>query len=127
MNGLTFDIAHLLAGGLVLVSFMMLYQDRLYSLLNMFALHSLVLTLSVAWQAYVQQAPHLYVTATIALVFKAIIIPVALHRMILQIGHSSRDRDRRWHWSHHVCGYGAGGTLHGGDVAGDAGSRSLGA
>jgi hydrogenase-4 component E len=29
MNGLSFDIAHLLAGGLVLVSFMMLYQDRL--------------------------------------------------------------------------------------------------
>jgi hydrogenase-4 component E len=86
MNGLTFDIAHLLAGGLVLVSFMMLYQDRLYSLLNMFALHSLVLTLSVAWQAYVQHAPHLYVTAAIALVFKATIIPIALHRMILRMG-----------------------------------------
>jgi hydrogenase-4 component E len=86
MDGLTFDIAHLLAGGLVLVSFMMLYQDRLYSLLNMFALHSLVLTLSVAWQAYGQQAPHLYVTAAIALVFKAIIIPVALHRMIRRLG-----------------------------------------
>lgn len=85
-GGLTFDIAHLLAGGLVLVSFMMLYQDRLYSLLNMFALHSLVLTLSVAWQAYVQHAPHLYVTAAIALVFKAIIIPVALHRMIRRLG-----------------------------------------
>jgi hydrogenase-4 component E len=85
-GGLTFDIAHLLAGGLVLVSFMMLYQDRLYSLLNMFALHSLVLTLSVAWQAYVQHAPHLYVTAAIALGFKAIIIPVALHRMIRRLG-----------------------------------------
>jgi hydrogenase-4 component E len=86
MNGLTFDIAHLLAGGLVLVSFMMLYQDRLYSLLNMFALHSLVLTLSVAWQAYVQHAPHLYVTAAIALLFKATIIPIALHRMIRRMG-----------------------------------------
>lgn len=85
-GGITFDIAHLLAGGLVLVSFMMLYQDRLYSLLNMFALHSLVLTLSVAWQAYIQHAPHLYVTAAIALGFKAIIIPVALHRMIRRLG-----------------------------------------
>ena len=53
MNGLVFDVAHLLAGGLVLVSFMMLYQDRLYALINVFALHALVLTLSVAWQAYV--------------------------------------------------------------------------
>ena len=86
MNGLAFDVAHLLAGGLVLVSFMMLYQDRLYALLNIFALHAVVLTLSVAWQAYVQQAPHLYITAAIALGFKAIIIPVALHRMIRRLG-----------------------------------------
>ncbi len=86
MGDLVFDTAHLLAGALVLVSFMMLYQDRLYALLNLFALHALVLTLSVAWQAYVQDAPHLYVTAAIALIFKAIIIPVALHRIIRRLG-----------------------------------------
>ena len=86
MRGLTFDIAHLLAGTLVLVSFLELYQDRLYALLNMFALHALVLALSVAWQAYIQNAPHLYVTAAIALVFKAIIIPIALHRIIARLG-----------------------------------------
>ena len=45
-----------------------------------------MLSLSVAWQAYIQDAPHLYITALIALVFKAIIIPVALHRMIVQLG-----------------------------------------
>jgi hydrogenase-4 component E len=86
MDGLAFDIAHLLAGGLVLVSFMMLYQDRLYALLNIFALHALVLSLSVAWQAFIQDAPHLYITATIALGFKAIVIPVALHRIIQRLG-----------------------------------------
>lgn len=86
MPNLAFDIAHLLAGGLVLISFMMLYQDRLYALLNIFALHALVLAFSVAWQAFVQNAPHLYVTAVIALVFKAIVIPVALHRIIKQLG-----------------------------------------
>jgi len=85
MRGLTFDIAHMLAGSLVLVSFLQLYQDRLYALLNVFAVHAFVLTLSVAWQAYVQGAPHLYVTAAIALVFKAIIIPVALHRIIVRL------------------------------------------
>ena len=83
---LALDIAHLLAGGLVLVSFMMLYQDRLFALLNMFVLHALVLTASVAWQAYIQGAEHLYVTAAIALLFKAIIIPFALHRMIIRLG-----------------------------------------
>ncbi|GIL00462.1 MAG: hydrogenase-4 component E [Alphaproteobacteria bacterium] len=87
MNGsLTFDIAHMLAGGLVLVSFMLLYQDRLYALLNVYALHALVLSLSVAWQAHIQGAPHLYVTAAIALVFKAIVIPMALHRIVRRLG-----------------------------------------
>jgi len=86
MDRLAFDIAHMLAGGLVLVSFMMLYQDRLYALLNIFALHALVLALSVAWQAFIQNAPHLYITATIALVFKAIVIPMALHRIIQRLG-----------------------------------------
>ena len=67
MHGLEFDVAHALAGSLVLASFMMLYQDRLYALLNIFALHALVLALSVAWQAFIQDAPHLYVTAVLAL------------------------------------------------------------
>ena len=86
MNGLAFDVAHLLAGGLVLVSFMLLYQDRLYALLNIFALQAIVLAASVAWQAWIQDAPHLFVTAGIALVFKAIVIPVALHRIVARLG-----------------------------------------
>jgi hydrogenase-4 component E len=86
MSHIDFDVAHLLAGSLVLISFLELYQDRLYALLNVYTAHALVLAASVAWQAYIQDAPHLYVTATIALVFKAIIIPVALHRMIVKLG-----------------------------------------
>ena len=86
MNGLAFDISHLLAGLLVLVSFMLLYQDRLYALLNVYAVHAFVLFLSVGWQAHIQQASHLYITAVIALVFKALIIPVALHRIIRRFG-----------------------------------------
>ncbi|MGA9265660.1 MAG: hydrogenase-4 component E [Rhodomicrobium sp.] len=86
MHNLAFDIAHMLAGSLVLLSFMQLYQDRLYALLNIYALHALVLALAVAWQALIQNAPHLYVTALIALVFKAIIIPVVLHQMIVRLG-----------------------------------------
>ena len=86
MDRLAFDVAHLLAGSLVLLSLMLLYQDRLYALLNVFALQAVVLALSVSWQAYVQGAPHLYLTAAIALVVKAIIIPVALHRMIRILG-----------------------------------------
>ena len=86
MTNMSLDIAHILAGGLVLTSFMLLYQDRMYGLLNMFALHALVLSASVAWQAHIQLAPHLYVTAVIALVLKAVIIPVALRRVVVRLG-----------------------------------------
>ena len=84
--GLSFDISHLLAGSLVLVSLSMLYQDRLYALLHMLALHAFVLACAVAWQAYIQHAPQLYITAAIALGFKAMLIPWALHRMIFKLG-----------------------------------------
>jgi hydrogenase-4 component E len=86
MTQLTIDTAHLLAGGLVLVSLMMLYQDRLSALINVYALHATVLALSVAWQAHIQAAPHLYITAFIAIIFKAVVIPLALHNIIRRLG-----------------------------------------
>lgn len=86
MEPFALDVAHMLAGGLVLVSFMLLYQDRMFGLLNVFALHAVVLSLSIAWQAYVQDAPHLFIPAAIALVLKGIIIPVALHRVVVKLG-----------------------------------------
>ncbi|HTZ76341.1 MAG TPA: hydrogenase-4 component E [Stellaceae bacterium] len=86
VDRLDFDIAHLLAGGLVLVSFVLLYQDRLYALLNVYALHALTLAAAVAWQAFIQDAPHLYVTAILALAFKAIVIPGALRRIVERLG-----------------------------------------
>ena len=86
MDQLALDVAHLFAGGLVLVSFMLLYQDRMTGLVNVFALHALVVSTSVAWQANIQQAPHLYITAAIALAVKAFVIPMALHRIIVRLG-----------------------------------------
>jgi hydrogenase-4 component E len=85
MDSLVFDVAHLLAGGLVLLSFTLLYQDRMFGVLNIFALHAFVVSLSVAWQAYIQHAPHLYITAAIALLFKGIVIPVALRRIVVRL------------------------------------------
>ena len=65
---------------------MLLYQDRMTGLVNVFALHALVVSTSVAWQANIQQAPHLYITAAIALAVKAFVIPMALHRIIVRLG-----------------------------------------
>ena len=86
MGRFTLDLAHMLAGGMVLVSFVLLYQNRILGLLNVFAFHAVVLGASVAWQAWIQDAPHLYVTAAIAILLKAIVIPLALHRMVVRLG-----------------------------------------
>ena len=86
MNGMSFDIANTLAGLMVLVSFLMLYQVRLPALLNMLGLHAFVLALAVAWQAHAQGVPELYVTAVVALAVKAVLIPTALQRIVVRLG-----------------------------------------
>jgi hydrogenase-4 component E len=86
MGKLEFDIAHLVAGGLVLVSLLLLYQDRMFSLLRFFAGHAVVLSLAVAWQALIQDKPELYITAAIALVFKGVAIPLVLYRIVVRLG-----------------------------------------
>jgi hydrogenase-4 component E len=85
MRSLSFDIAHLLAGGMLVLSFMLLYQDRITAVLNVFALQAVALSLSVAWQAFAQTAPHLIITAAVALVVKGFIIPTALHRIVRRL------------------------------------------
>jgi hydrogenase-4 component E len=55
-------------------------------LINVFALHAVALVLAILWQGYIQGAPSLFITATIALVVKAIVIPVALRRIVIQLG-----------------------------------------
>ena len=101
----------------MLVSLTMLYQRRLYALLNVFALHALRARLSVAWQAYIQDAPHLYITAAIALVFKAIVIPVALHRMIVRLGIHREIETVGGVGPDHAYRHGARGALHRGHAA----------
>ncbi|MEO5373609.1 MAG: hydrogenase-4 component E [Alphaproteobacteria bacterium] len=86
MTSLEYDIAHLFDGTVLLLSFMLLYQRRLFGVINTFAMQALVLAAAAAWQAHIHAAPHLYVTAGIALVFKAIVIPYVLHRVIRTFG-----------------------------------------
>jgi hydrogenase-4 component E len=86
MHSLSFDVAHLLAGTMLVLSFLLLYQDRVTAVLNVFALQAIALALSVAWQSIAQSAPHLIVTALVALVVKGFIIPTALHRIVRRLG-----------------------------------------
>ena len=94
MTASQFDIAHLLAGGLVLISFLLLYQDRLTPCSTSIAAQAVTLSLSVAWQAYVQDAPQLYITAVIALVVQGDRHPRRPAPDHQAPGHPSRDRDR---------------------------------
>jgi hydrogenase-4 component E len=48
-------------------------------------MQAMALALSVAWQALVQDAPHLFVTAALALVVKGFVVPTALHRIIRRL------------------------------------------
>jgi hydrogenase-4 component E len=86
IHSLAFDVAHLLAGTMLVLSFLLLYQDRVTAVLNVFALQAIALALSVAWQSFAQDAPHLIVTALVALVVKGFIIPAALHRIVRRLG-----------------------------------------
>jgi hydrogenase-4 component E len=84
-GNIAFDIAHLLAGGMLVLSFLLLYQDRITAVINVFAFQAMALALSVAWQANVQEAPHLFVTAALALIVKGFVIPTALHRIVREL------------------------------------------
>jgi hydrogenase-4 component E len=82
---ISYDTAHVLDSAVLVLSFALLYQRRLFAVLTIYAYQALFLAVAAAWQAYAQQAPHLFITAAIALVFKAGVIPVALRRIILRL------------------------------------------
>ena len=81
-----YEVSHLLAGAMLVTSFALLYQERIAAVLNVFAAQSITLALAVAWAAWSQDRPDLFITALIALVLKGIVIPVALHRTIQRLG-----------------------------------------
>ena len=110
----------------MLVSFVLLYQDRLHALLNVFALHALVLALSVAWQAYIQDAPHLYITAAIALVLQGDHHPVrAAPDGRAGWASIARSRPSVGIGPTMLAGIGAGRAVDGGDAAGHRRRRPL--
>ena len=76
---LPYDLAHLLGGAVLLLSFVLLYQRRISAVINAFATQGALLALAAAWQGYVQGAAGLYVTAAIAFGAKAVLIPYAAY------------------------------------------------
>jgi hydrogenase-4 component E len=81
-----YEISHLLAGVMLVMSFALLYQQRIAAVLNAFAAQSITLALAVAWAAWSDNRPDLFITALIALTLKGIIIPLALRRTVERLG-----------------------------------------
>jgi hydrogenase-4 component E len=79
---LPYDVAHVLGGLMLLLSFTLLYQRRVTAVINALATQGAVLAAAAAWQGLVQGAPQLYLTALIALLAKAVLIPLALRLLI---------------------------------------------
>lgn len=82
----TYDVSHFLAGLMLVASFALLYQDRILAVLRMFAAQAIILSMAVAWIAWADHEPHLFITAAIALGLKGIVIPMALNRTVVRLG-----------------------------------------
>lgn len=91
MGSLAYDIAHVLGGGMLLCSFLLLTQRRLGGLIWLLAAQGLLLAMAAAWQGYSQASGHLYTSAAIAFAAKAVAIPLALREATRRVGGSAAD------------------------------------
>ena len=60
-----YDVSHVLGGLMLLLSFVLLYQRRIAAVIGAFALQGAALAAAAAWQAHVQGAHELWLTALI--------------------------------------------------------------
>ena len=79
------QIINLFAAVLLLVSFAMLGQRRILSLIDLFAAQGLVLCLSAAFVAWATGQTHLYWSAGLTFVLKVLLLPWILHRLIRRL------------------------------------------
>lgn len=84
-GAISYDLAHLLGGAVLVLSFGLLHQRRLTAVIDIYAAQSWVLAAAAAWQGWVQSSAELYVTGLIALSVKGVVIPLALHRIVRRL------------------------------------------
>lgn len=80
---------NLYAASLLIVSFAMISQRRILSLVHLYTTQSATLVLATVTVAYLTSQPHLYYSAAITFVLKVMLIPILLHRIINRL-------DVRW-------------------------------
>lgn len=85
MTNLAAQILNLLAATLLLLTFAMLSQRRILSLIHLFTLHGATLVASAMVVAFVTHDNHLYFSAALTFMLKVILIPWILHKLIRRL------------------------------------------
>ena len=79
------QLINLLAAGILMLSFAMISQRRIASLINLFALQGAALVAASVLLGYAGHNPDLYVSAGLTLALKVIVIPWLLYRVIRKL------------------------------------------
>lgn len=82
---LTAQLLNLLAAGLLLLSFAMLAQRRLLSLVTLFCMQGFALCLATLLVALTSNQHHLFYSAALTFALKVVLLPWLLYRMIHQL------------------------------------------
>ncbi|ALP67090.1 MULTISPECIES: hypothetical protein [Paraburkholderia] len=85
LHGLSTQIINLLAAVLLMVSFAMLSQRRILSLIHLYTLQGIALVSANFVLGFVSQDVHLYVSALLTLVLKVGLIPWILYRLVQRL------------------------------------------
>jgi hydrogenase-4 membrane subunit HyfE len=85
MIPISLQILNLLAAVLLLLTFAMLSQRRILSLIHLFTLHGATLVAAALVVAYITHDTHLYISAALTFVLKVVLIPWILHKLIRRL------------------------------------------
>lgn len=84
-TSLAAQINSVMAALILLTSFGLLVQRRMYGLLHLFAWQGLFLSISTAIVGFVAGAHHLYISSILTLTLKVILLPYILHILIQRL------------------------------------------
>jgi hydrogenase-4 component E len=79
---LSFSLAHMMGGLMLLCAFALLSQRRLAAMITLYQAEAFTLTAACLWQGYAQHSFDLLATAVITLALKAVALPIGLRHMV---------------------------------------------
>lgn len=79
---LSYPLAHLMGGIMLLCAFSLLSQRRLAAMIALYQAEALTLAAAAFWQGFAQGAGDLYLTGLITLVVNAILLPIGLRQIV---------------------------------------------